>query len=365
MNISPTESADQNAAGTESAQTRRGFSRRAFVGGAAAAAAGASLVGAAAIPAAAHPVRRRTEQGFGSVSTAPRLPAGFAETFKSRFVRANGIRQHVVVGGDGPPLLLVHGWPQNWYAWRLLMPELAKKYTVIVPDQRGIGLTEKPATGYDTKTLANDLVALMRALGHERFAVVGHDTGLIISYALAADHPERVARLAVAEVPGPPGAGPSPELFIEEKYNNKLWHIPFNRVDHEITEKLVRGREDLFFGYEFDIQGGRKQPEYAREYYVRLFSNPEALRAGFGFYRAWDTIVAQNKKRSETKLPMPVLAVGGAESWGPGVGEGFKPLTTSLQTVVIPGAGHWIAEQAPEAMLDALGTFLTPYRTGR
>ncbi|MFE7100347.1 alpha/beta fold hydrolase [Streptomyces erythrochromogenes] len=365
MSISPMESGDETAVGTAPERTRSGFSRRAFVGGAAAAAAGVSLVGTAVVPAAAAPVRRASEQGFGSVSTAPRLPAGFTETFKSRFVQANGIRQHVVVGGDGPPLLLVHGWPQNWYAWRLLMPELAKKYTVVVPDQRGIGLTEKPAAGYDTKTLADDLAALMRALGHERFAVAGHDTGLIIGYALAADHPGRVARLAVAEVPGPPGTGPSPELFIEEKYNNKLWHIPFNRVDHEITEKLVRGREDLFFGYEFDIQGGKRQPEYAREYYVRLFSTPEALRGGFGLYRAWDTIVAQNKERARTKLTMPVLAVGGAESWGPGVGEGFKAITTSLQTVVVPGAGHWIAEQAPAAMLDALGAFLAPYRAGR
>ncbi|MFD6974745.1 alpha/beta fold hydrolase [Streptomyces sp. NPDC059979] len=365
MSTSPMESADHDAAGTEPERTRSGFSRRTFVGGAAAAAAGVSLVGAATLPAAAAPARRATESGFGSVSTAPRLPAGFTQTFKSRFVQANGIRQHVVVGGEGPPLLLVHGWPQNWYAWRLLMPELAKKYTVVVPDQRGIGLTEKPAAGYDTKTLANDLVALMKSLGHERFAVVGHDTGLIISYALASDHPERVSRLAVAEVPGPPGVGRSPELFIEEKYNNKLWHIPFNRVNHEITEKLVRGREDLFFGYEFDIQGGKRQPEYAREYYVRLFSNPEALRAGFGFYRAWDAIVAQNKMRSETKLTMPVLAIGGAESWGPGVGAGFTPITTSLETVVIPDAGHWIAEQAPQAMLATLGTFLAPYRAGR
>ena len=120
---------------------------------------------------------------------------------------ANGIRQHVVIGGDGPPLLLVHGWPENWYAWRLVMPELAKDYTVIAVDQRGIGLTEKTADGYDAATLADDLAALMTKLGHERFAVVGHDTGDVVCYALAADHRDRVERLAVAEIPGPPGVG--------------------------------------------------------------------------------------------------------------------------------------------------------------
>jgi len=110
----------------------------------------------------------------GSVSQAPGLPGGFTTTFTSRLVHANGISQHVVVGGDGPPLLLVHGWPENWYAWRLLMPELAKSHTVVAVDQRGMGLTEKPDDGYDAGTLATDLVALMDALGHDRFALVGH-----------------------------------------------------------------------------------------------------------------------------------------------------------------------------------------------
>src|ERR687894_2568838 len=153
-----------------------------------------------------------TPEGPGSVSGAPHLPAGFADTFTSRYVDTGGLRQHAVIGGAGPPLLLVHGWPQNWYAWRLLMPALARDFTVIAVDQRGIGLTDKPQGGYDSRTLATDLVALMDALGHERFAVVGHDTGYIISYALAADHPDRVDRLVVAEVPGPLGVGPSPPL---------------------------------------------------------------------------------------------------------------------------------------------------------
>ena len=127
--------------------------------------------------------------------------------FTSRYVDTGELRLHAVIGGEGPPLLLVHGWPETWYAWRLLMPALARDFEVIAVDQRGRGLSDKPAGGYDTGTLANDLVALMDALGHERFAVVGHDTGFAIAYALAADHPDRVERVALAEIPGLPGSG--------------------------------------------------------------------------------------------------------------------------------------------------------------
>jgi pimeloyl-ACP methyl ester carboxylesterase len=210
----------------------------------------------------------------------------------------------------------VHGWPENWYAWRLVMPALARDFQVIAPDQRGIGLTDKPHDGYDTGTLAGDLVALMDALGQERFGVVGHDTGLIISYAPAADHPDRVERLVLVEVPGPPRVAPPPPLFVPEPINNRLWHIPFNRVNDELTEQLVRGREDIFYGYEFAIQGGKPLPDDALRYYFKLFSDPDVLRGSFGFYRAWDTTLAQNEQRKTRPLTMPVLAIGGAESWG-------------------------------------------------
>jgi pimeloyl-ACP methyl ester carboxylesterase len=305
-----------------------------------------------------------TPEGPDSVSGAPNLPAGFTDTFTSRYIDAGGLRQHAVIGGDGPPLLLVHGWPESWYAWRLLMPTLAQDFQVIAVDQRGMGLTDKPQDGYDTGTLAGDLVALMDALGHQRFAVVGHDTGYIIGYALAADHPDRVDRLALAEVPGPPGVAPSPPLFIPEPVNNRVWHIPFNRVNDEMTEQLVRGREDVFFGYEFAIQGGKPLPEDALMYYFSLFSDPDTLRGSFGFYRAWDTTLAQNEQRQTRPLTMPVVAIGGAESWGERVGDGIKPAADDVQTVVIPGAGHFVAEQAPEELLAAPTEFLALYRDG-
>src|SRR5215471_3377779 len=155
--------------------------------------------------------RLPTPEGPGSVSGAPHLPEGFTDTFTSRYIDTGDLRQHVVTGGEGPPLLLVHGWPQTWYAWRMLMPALARDFSVLAVDQRGIGLSGKPQGGYDTGTLANDLVALMDALGHQRFALYGTDVGMPIAYALAADHPDRVDRLVVSEAPLP-GISPSPPL---------------------------------------------------------------------------------------------------------------------------------------------------------
>ena len=223
--------------------------------------------------------------------------------------------------------------------------------------------TDKPQDGYDTGTLAGDLVALMDALGHQRFAVVGHDTGFAISYALAADQPDRVDRAALAEIPGPPRGSPSPPIFVPAPLNDRLWHIPFSRVER-VPEQLVAGREDIFFGYEFAIQGGKLVDDVV-DYYVRILSSPsspDALRGCFGFYRASDTTVAQNERRKTRRLTMPVLAIGGAESYGEHVAEAMHLVADDARSVVISGAGHWVAEEAPDEMLMALTAFLAPYR---
>jgi len=309
------------------------------------------------------PIGSPVPHGPGSVSQAPHLPAGFAETFTSRFVDTGDLRLHAVVGGDGPPLLLVHGWPETWYAWRLLMPALAQDFEVIAVDQRGIGLSDKPRDGYDTETLANDLTALMDVLGHQRFAVVGHDTGFAIGYALAADHPDRVASVALADLPGPPSAAGSPPAFAPAPINNRLWHIPFNRVE-EVPEQLIVGRERIFFGYEFANQGGTL-PDEVIDYYVGLLSAPDVLPGSLGFYRAFDATLAQNAQRMTTPLTMPLLAIGGAASYGEHVGEAMQSLADDVQSVVIPDAGHWVAEEAPQEMLAALTAFLAPYRDGQ
>jgi pimeloyl-ACP methyl ester carboxylesterase len=301
-------------------------------------------------------------EGPGSVSGAPNLPDGLTGTFTSRYVDTGELRLHAVTGGDGPPLLLVHGWPQTWYAWRLLMPELARDFSVIAVDQRGIGLSGKPEDGYDTGTLASDLVALMDALGHPRFALYGTDVGMPIAYALAADHPDRLDRLIVSEAPLP-GVSPSPPLFLPPLLNARLWHLAFNQLPR-INEQLVTGREEIFFGAEFDASAGTsKLPGYAVRYYIdTLAASPDALRGSFGFYRALTTTIAQNQQRMERRLTLPVLAIGGGESAGEGVGNAMKLAADDVQAMVIPGCGHWVAEQAPDELLAALTAFLAPYR---
>ena len=347
-----------------STQSRRGFLAGSTAAAAAVAAGALGLLSTQSADAGSRPgsLVGSSAKGFGTVTQAPHLPPGFTTTFRSRFVHANGLRQHAVVGGSGPALLLIHGWPETWYAWRLLMPALAKDFTVIAVDQRGIGLTDKPQDGYDTATMADDLAALMDALGHQRFAVAGHDTGMPIAYALAADHPGRVDRLVVAEAPLP-GISTSPPVFGPEWLNNRVWHIGFNRLT-EVNELLVRGREDIYFGFEFDINAVRKLPDYAVGYYIRtLASHRDALRGSFSFYRAFDTTFAQNVERQKAGLlTMPVLAIGGALSIADGAGITMKAAADDVQTVVIPDCGHWVAEEAPEDMLAALTAFLAPYR---
>jgi len=303
-----------------------------------------------------------TPEGRGSVSGAPGLPDGFTETFISRFVDIGGLRLHAVIGGSGPPLLLVHGWPQTWYAWRMLMPALAEDFEVIAVDQRGIGLSDKPSEGYDTRTLAGDLVALMDALGHERFALYGTDTGMPIAYAVASDHHERVDRLVVSEAPLP-GISPAPPLFLPPALNAKFWHLTFNQLPGEVNEALVRGREAIFFGAEFDASAGtRKLPDEVVGYYIgTVAADPEALRGSFEFYRAIPTTSSQNGERKDRRLSMPVLAIGGSESGGEGVAATMKLAADDVQGVVVQ-SGHWVAEQAPEELLAALTEFLAPYR---
>ncbi len=300
-------------------------------------------------------------EGPGSVSGAPNLPDGFAATFTSRYIDTGGLRQHVVTGGDGPPLLLVHGWPQTWYAWRLVMPGLARGFSVVVPDQRGCGLSGKPEDGYDTGTLAADLAALMDALGHQRFAVAGHDTGMWIGYALAADHPDHVDRLAVAETPLP-GVSPSPPLFANAHLNNALWHFAFNRLA-SVNDQLVAGREEIYFGWQFATKAARPLPEYAVRHYIgTLAASPEALHASFAIYRALDTTIAQNQQRTTRRLSMPVLGIGGEHSLGEQVADTMKLAADDVQALVIPGCAHWVPEEAPEQTLTALTAFLAPYR---
>lgn len=296
--------------------------------------------------------------GPGSVTGVPALPAGFTDTFQSRLVDIGHLRLHAVIGGEGPPLLLVGGWPQTWYAWRLIMPGLARHHTVIAAEPRGIGLSDKPATGYDTATLADDLVALMRGLGHDRWAMVGHDVGMWIGYALAADHPGVLDRLVLMEA-AIPGVSPSAPLLGTSQSNDRLWHFAFNRLP-ELNERLVEGREHLFFPHQFATKAASPTaiPTHAvQEYVDALARSREALRASFEFYRALDDTIDQNTKRSATKPSLPILTIAGETNLGRLVADTMSLVADNVQNLIMPGVGHYPAEEDPAAVLNAVNEF--------
>ncbi|MFJ7996495.1 alpha/beta fold hydrolase [Streptomyces sp. NPDC096310] len=244
------------------------------------------------------------------------------------------------------------------------MPAPAQVFQIVAVDPRGVGLSGKPRGGYDTGTLARDMVALMDALGHQRFALVGHDVGMWTGYALAADHPGRLDRLVVAEA-AIPGLSPAPPLFGGHEADERLWHFAFNRLT-DINEQLVSGREQLYFGSQFATKSAKPLPGHAVQHYVDMLAgDPEALRCGFEFYRALDTTVAQNQERRTRRLSLPVLAIGGAENLGASVGETMEAAADDVESLSLPGSGHYPAEETPEAMLSALTAFLAPYRDAR
>ncbi|RFA06585.1 alpha/beta hydrolase [Subtercola boreus] len=305
-------------------------------------------------------------KGYGSVHNSPNLPLGFTDVFESYLVEANGIRQHAIIGGSGRPLLLLGGWPQNWYAWRLLMLPLAESFTVIAVDQRGVGLSEKALSGYDSTSLAKDMADLMSALGYETFAMVGHDIGASTGYAVAADYPDRVERIALGEMIMP-GVSASPELIPDDRrLSDFLWHFNFNRT-LAVNEQLVRGREDIYIGHQFDTKAGSPDavPEHAREFYIEsVRRDPEALRCSFDYYRAIDDCIPQNRARMKTKISVPMLTFAGSLACGDGVELELRLVADNITESIMIECGHYVMDENPEPLLKALISFFAPYAAG-
>lgn len=252
--------------------------------------------------------------GYGSATNVPWLPDGFTDTFKSYQVDIGNIRLHAVIGGEGEPLLLHCGWPQNWYAWRHLMIPLSKQFTVIAVDPRGLGISNKPEGGFDVETLADDMFGLMDVLGHDRFLMAGHDIGVMVGYAMVASRPERIGRIAIGEGTIP-GASPSPEMVPDDRrMSDFLWHFAFNRA-LDVNERLVEGREDVFFNYQFASKAGDPEgvPKYARDFYIELLRRvPGTPKSSFDYYRAVDDTIPQVRKYINKKVSTPVLTFAGA-----------------------------------------------------
>jgi pimeloyl-ACP methyl ester carboxylesterase len=270
-------------------------------------------------------------------------------TFSHHTATVNGIQLHYVMGGKGDPVVLLHGWPQTWYEWRHVMPALAKNYTVIVPDLRGLGDSSKPVTGYDGKTTAEDIYQLVSKLGYKDIFLVGHDFGVQVAYSYAAAHPNETKRLVILDVPIA-GIGPGENI-------TGLWWAQFHNV-RDIPEMLVAGheREYLTWFYRYSCNPAAITKEDIDEY-VSHYSAPGGMRAGFEYYRALSDDIKQNKEYSNIKLPMPVLTLGGECSFGTAALDSMRLLATDVRGGVVPDTGHWIPEEQPEFLVGQLFKF--------
>ena len=282
-----------------------------------------------------------------------------APDFKHYYANLKGVRLHYVTLGKGRPAILIHGWPQTWYEWRRLMPLLANDFLLVAPDLRGLGDSSRPSKGYDKKTVAADLWQLMRdQLGFERFVVIGHDWGAPTAFRLAADHADAVTHLALldAPVPGdsPAGAGLG---------GRPRWHHMFHQVP-DLPEALTYGRERIYLEWFFmngtDQAGVFDDADIAE--YVRTYSQPGAMRAGFNFYRALTQDVAENRELLATgfKLPMPTLGLGGGGPRGRGdlIVQSLQRVALKAEGGAVPDCGHFIPEEKPEELARLLREFL-------
>jgi pimeloyl-ACP methyl ester carboxylesterase len=267
----------------------------------------------------------------------------------------NGVRLHYVAAGNGEPIVLVHGFPQTWYEWRRIIPALAERFTVIAPDYRGAGHSSRPVTGYDKRTMATDLRELVRHLGFERAAIVGHDIGLMVAYSYAAQFPEATSKLVAVDAPLP-----GTKVWDRISVDPRVWHFAFHGA-RDLPETLVAGREReyLTFFVNARIYNTAAFTPEDLDHYVRAYAEPGAMRAGFEVYRAFEQDVRDNRELMKNRLTMPVLAVGGAHSTsGPLIEEMMREVADDVTGVVIPESAHWIPEENPDALLESLTTFL-------
>jgi pimeloyl-ACP methyl ester carboxylesterase len=281
------------------------------------------------------------------------IPA-FPPAFKTREIAANGTTIHVRIGGQGPAVVLLHGYGETGDMWAPMAADLARDHTVIVPDLRGMGLSTKPAGGYDKKTQAGDVAAVLDTLKIDKTDVVAHDIGNMVAYAFAVQNQKRVTRLVLIDAPVP-GVGPWDEILK----NPLLWHFRFGGPD---MERLVAGRERIYldrFWNEFSADP-KKFDEASREHYAKLYALPGAMHAGFEQFHAFDQDAVDNKAflAQYGKLTMPVLALGGEKSFGPMMALVMRSAADNVTEGVVPASGHWIMEENPKATIALVRPFL-------
>jgi len=320
----------------------------------------ALLVGGAwALPSRAHPSHAST---IDAVSPPP--PTGFT----SHDATANGVRLHYEIGGRGAPLVLIHGWPESWWEWHLVMPALAQHYTVIAPDLPGAGDSGRPAGGYDKKTMANDIYALVTGLGYARINLVGHDIGGMVAYAYAAQHPAAVRRLAILDVLVPDQSFTKFQLLPLSATKWPWWFafhdvpgLAATLVSHDVPDYL-----NWFYDNRSYIPGALTAEDRAA--YIRDYSAPGALTGGDQWYVTFLQDIKDNEVFGKTKLPMPLLLLGGvparpgfktvtALGYGPVMPAAYAPKAAHITAYTVQRAGHYLPDEQPTVVTQRFLAF--------
>jgi pimeloyl-ACP methyl ester carboxylesterase len=289
------------------------------------------------------------------VLTAMAAPAAEpkAPVLQSKFAEANGVKLHYLAAGKGDPVILLHGYAQNSHMWLPLIPQLAKTRTVIAPDLRGFGQSGKPETGYDKKTMAQDIHALVQSLGLKRVSVVGHDIGLMVAYAYAAQYPDEVDRIVLMDA-FLPGVGDWTKVWLLRD----LWHFHFYGTT---PLALVKGRERTYFEHfwnDFAADPKHSVSEKDRQFYAKSYAQPGAMRAGYEVFRAFEGDARDFAGFAKTKLKMPMMVLSGEKAGGQFLIDQGRLVADKVEGVIIKGSGHWLIDEAPDQVMPQLLTFL-------
>lgn len=282
-------------------------------------------------------------------AAAGKSPGGFTQHYSE----VNGVTLHYHIGGNGSAVVLLHGYAETSRMWWPIMPKLAKSHTVIVPDLRGAGDSSKPESGYDKMNMAVDIHSLVVSLGFKRAGVVGHDIGLMVAYAYAAQYPKETERLVLMDA-FLPGVGDWKNVWLMRD----LWHFHFYG---KTPLDLVKGRERIYFEHfwnDFAADPQRSVPEADRRFYAKEYAKPGGMRAGFEYFKNFERDAKDFAELGKTALPMPVLVLTGEKASGSFLIEQTRLVATNVQGRVIAGSGHWLMEEAPDQVIPALTTFL-------
>ena len=283
------------------------------------------------------------------LATTAKVTAGFSD----HLAEVNGVRLHYFIGGKGSPVVLLHGYAETSHMWLPIMPLLAKNHTVIVPDLRGAGNSSKPESGYDKKNMAVDIHELTSKLGFNRVSIVGHDIGLMVAYAFAAQFPQTTERVVLMDA-FLPGVGNWKDVWLMRD----LWHFHFYG---EVPLALVKGRERTYFEHfwnDFAADPKHSIPEADRRFYAKAYAQPGGMRAGFEYFRSFEQDAKDFAQLSSSPLPMPMLVLTGEKASGQFLIQQGRLVATNVEGVVITNSGHWLMEEAPEQVIPKLVEFL-------